>query len=90
MGYTIKNGKLHRPQHDQKRADRICRSIRDMTVQISEAEYMDIVGQQSPGVVHIMCAHEDWCRTMQTGAANDCTCKPTITYHKQLRPDELH
>jgi len=78
MSYTVKNGKIIREKHDQSRVDRFCRAIKDLTIPISEAEALNPKG----GVVHIMCAHEDWCHTMKTGIGTDCTCTP----HHHLSP----
>jgi hypothetical protein len=45
----------------------------------------DITGKYRGRVVHIMCAHDDWCPAWGTG--NGCVCNPIITYY--LQPLEL-
>jgi hypothetical protein len=84
MSFTVKNGKIVR--HDQARIDRFSRAIIEQTIQISEVEALNSKG----GVIHIMCAHEDRCRTMKTGNGSDCTCSPTVTYHRHVTDADKH
>lgn len=92
MSYTIKNGKVVREQHDQTHVDRFCKAVKDQAIPISEAEARELLftGKGRGNVIHTMCAHEDWCRTMQTGNGNDCTCTPQITYYRHPTAADKH
>jgi hypothetical protein len=92
VSYTIKNGRVVRDKHEQSRVDRFCRAVKDQTIQISVAEAKELTSSSKGkgAVIHMMCAHEDWCRTMQTGNGADCTCTPVVTYHRHPTAADKH
>jgi hypothetical protein len=38
----------------------------------------------TPGkVTHAVIAHDDHCKTLQTGNGSDCDCSPSVSYHRE-------
>jgi hypothetical protein len=90
MSYSIKNGKVVRKQHDQGSVNRFCRTIQDMTLPISEQEALTLMTSGAGHVAHMMCAHDDWCSTMQTGNGSDCNCNPRVTFRRHPHQMDKH
>jgi hypothetical protein len=67
--------------HDQDAADAAAKHIRDTRAEISAEEAR--ASLRTPGVTHVLIAHDAWCQTLKTGNGEDCDCNPETTFYKE-------
>ena len=69
-------------QHERRAANARVRTFADLAASYPEIP-ADSLGSVK-GVVHMVCRHEEWCRTLTGGGGLlSCNCSPEVSYHKQ-------